>query len=161
MCSTISWSAFLQTIIILSVIYYSWLLLTFYRNDLIKWFSNFSKVKSKPVLQTATIPEAQRPMSYNEMTVATAESSLQEKENILRSSVHDLMEDLKIIFIEAAGDKTKKPELMLKIQKKLKEYPQIKGTAFETEITRLIEFESNEQCEIILSDEELNMLWNG
>jgi hypothetical protein len=155
MCSSVSWSGFLQAILILSAIYYSAVLILFYRNDLIAWFNNFGSAKSKTVLQKNTSSDV------DETSTKDIHKKPDEKEIILQSQVHDLMEELKIIFIEATGDKIKKPELLLKIQKKLKEYPQIKGSGFDAEVNHQIEFESNEQCEIILSDEELNMLWKG
>jgi hypothetical protein len=152
MCSTVSWSAFLQTIIILTVSYYSAVLFIFYRTDLIRWFLEFRNIKSKTVLQNAAAVTVEEPRTNNPV-------DKKQNENILPSSMHELMEDLKIVFAEASGDRIKKPELLLKLKKKVKEYPQIKGTDFETAINRLIESESKERCEIILSTQELNVLW--
>jgi hypothetical protein len=137
MLSKISWNQFITTILFLAWAYYTAIIVLFYRKDLLKWFAH-----GMPLNQPRSKPQA----------IAT-------EEKINYAEVHELMEDLKTIFISSAKKKIIKQELILSIQNKLKGYQQLKGTEIENEIIGHIENECKEKCAIDLDKADLENLW--
>ncbi len=164
MFSNISWGQFISTIIFLSAIYYIAIILLYYRKDILNW-SRHGIDLNKLSAQTAHASSAEqetkntisskeelRPMSYNEFTAGT-------EDKINYAEVHELMEDLKTIFINSAKNKIVKQELILAIRNKLHDYPQLKGTEIENEIIQHIKNECQEKCAFDLDKTELENLW--
>lgn len=172
MLSKISWDQFITTIIFLAIIYYIAVLMLYYRKDILKWSThgvlinkfNISTVSSAPAQplqqkESTNHPlQAPSPMSYNEFTVGEDEHD-NNKEKINYAEVHELMEDLKTIFVSSAKKKIIKQELILAIQNKLNDYRQFNGTEIENEITQHIKNECKEKCAFNLEKPELENLW--
>jgi len=157
MFSKISWPQFVSTAIFLLAIYYISIIILYYRHDIMRWAAHGITLGSANKNISATLPiEAPRPMSYNELTVAATEQSLQK---INYAEVHELMEELKTIFASASKKKIVKQELILAIQNKLKDYVQLKGAEIENEITQHIKNECKEKCAVCLGSEDLKNLW--
>jgi hypothetical protein len=62
---------------------------------------------------------------------------------------------------EAAKKNWVREELMVSMELLLRPFSRLKTTAFQTPITDLIANGCKSQCSITLSEDELNMLWNG
>jgi hypothetical protein len=172
MLNNISWSQFLSSIISLVIVYYIAIIILYYRKDVLKWsthgvfISRFNKDSAAiptelPLRQkeSTTHPlQAPRPMSYNEFTVGEDEHN-NSNGKINYAEVHELMEDLKTIFVSSAKKKIIKQELILAIQHKLQDYHQLKGTEIENEIAQHIKNECKEKCALDLAKSELENLW--
>ena len=139
-----SWQQFLKLFLTATIVYYSALLI-FYRASLIRAF----KGKYYPGLIKKTIEQ------QNEFR----------KDNSNRqqaiSLVHELLEELKHLFIIASLNNHSKEQLLMSLQLKLRDYKEVKASPLREEISEHIAHESKEQCSIALSDAELNMLWDG
>jgi len=156
MFSKISWNQFLSTLIFLVIIYYIAIIILYYRKDILKWsrhgidLNNLSKKTAfansaqQEKESTTSSKEELSPMSYNEFTVGA-------EEKINYAEVHELMEELKMIFVSSSKKKIIRQELILAIQNKLKDYEQLKGTD--------IKNECKEKCNIDLEKAELENLW--
>ena len=134
----VSWQQYMIFILVVTLIYYVFILLRFYHNEL---FHLLKGVKNLPA-----IAEEKR-----DKKTFTGEND----------SMNDLLEDLKTIFQSASQKKYPKEELMMALQLKLREYDQFKNTPFEIAVNNFIAEESENQCSIHLGEEDQRVLWMG
>ena len=80
-------------------------------------------------------------------------------QDILFPMVHELLADLNQIFHDAEEQGYPKEELCFSIQKTLKQYKQLDQSAFQGSINNHITDESKNKCSILLSEDEVKMLW--
>lgn len=153
MLSSISWSDFLTTIAILSVLYYLVILSIYFRKDAVSFFSSANADSSGIRLGQ---DGNDRPLSYNEMTAATGK-----EDPYLTGKVHELLEDVKQLLLTAVQAKTIREELFMALQILLRNYSILKDLPITTEINDHIKLQLKDTCSITLSDAEMNMLWNG
>ncbi|GAB2821253.1 hypothetical protein [Ferruginibacter profundus] len=64
-------------------------------------------------------------------------------------------------FAASAGNQYNKTELQYGLQLLLKKYAVLKNSEMQPDITKTIISECENNCSIVLSDEEAGMLWNG
>lgn len=69
------------------------------------------------------------------------------------------MDALNNAFKKCASQGFQKPELMMAIQLKLGDYPQLKGTPFQVSVNNHIETEALGKCGIKMEGEEIKSLW--
>lgn len=138
MFHSVSWQQYIIFILVLLFVYYVYILLRYYRNEL---FHLLKGVKKLPA-----ILEENR----NNKTLSPGNAKLNE-----------LLEELKILFQLASQRKYPKEELMMALQLKLREYDQFKNTPFEIAVNNFIAEESENQCSIHLSVEDQRVLWMG
>jgi len=138
MFTSVSWQQYLVFISITAVIYYIYILLRYYRNEVI----NFIKgIKNTPV------PSKEK---NNDKTITTQDATLNE-----------LLGELKIFFQLASKRNYPKEELMMAVKLKLRDYGQFKNTPFEIAVNNFIATESDNQCSIHLSEDDWRVLWMG
>jgi hypothetical protein len=131
MLEAVSWKTFLSIIFILSLLYYLSLVLLFYKKEVIRL------IRTKQVVTQPS--DAQLPNTL----------------------IHELLEDLKQLFLKASRQGYPKEELILALQVLLRNYRSLKGGALEPEISNHIRTVCSEICSISLSDLELGRLWCG
>jgi len=138
MFHSVSWQQYIIFILVLLFVYYVYILLRYYRNEL----SHLLKgVKKLP----AILEE-----NGNNKTLSPGNAKLNE-----------LLEELKNLFQLASQRKYPKEELMMALQLKLREYDQFKNTPFEIAVNNFIAEESENQCSIHLGVEDQRVLWMG
>ena len=136
MFSSVSWHDFIMVICIILVIYYSVVLFLFYRIDILNLLRELNSV---PVPDTFPPPSSNEPALF--------------------SGVHDLLDELKAIFQQAADKKYHKEELLMAVQSTIKNYRQLKDTPFEEAINNQVILESLSECHIELEAAEVRRLW--
>ena len=141
MLSSVSWQQFITTLIVLLFIYYFLVVVICYRKDLVQ-LSKEGLSKKQPV--TASKVEATAQPGTN---------------NVLFSAVHELMEELKGLFITASKNDYPKEELLMALQLKLRNYSKLKGTPLQGSMNNHIAEESKNHCEVTLTDQELQNIW--
>jgi len=146
MLQSISWKVFLITILTLIAIYYFAILFLYYKKEILRILNARPFVFE---LKGKTNPFSSEPK----------ESTSDTKDTF--SFVHDLMEELKQIFLSALKNGYHKEELVMALQILLRDYQQLKQANVYTEINNHIATRCKDICSISLSDDELNMLWNG
>ena len=141
MLQSISWDQLIIFLLIALMIYYTGILIIYYRKSISSFpgrmFSRAEGVHAKPI-----------PYNDNPNT-------------LIISTIHELVEELKNLLGYLSKINCIKEELIQAIQIKLRDYQQIKGTALQSAVNSHIAEESKTECSIILSEDELNMLWNG
>ena len=69
------------------------------------------------------------------------------------------MEDCKPVFQAAIQQQLAKEQILEALRVRLREYPQIKGTAFHASMTSHIAQELDHRLHMVLTDEETELLW--
>ena len=137
MFSSISWQEYLISVILFLIIYYGYVLIVYFRNDL--------KVSRHVSMHTPA----------NESKDISRED---EEHALLFSLVHDLMGELKGTFETAAAKKFPKEKLLLALQTNLKKYKKLKGTAFQLSVNNHIMRES-EMIFVPVQEPDLKSMW--
>jgi deoxyribodipyrimidine photolyase len=142
MCSPISWQQFIITIVVGIVLYYGYVVISYYRKD---WWFRLRRAKS---------PNEQPPSAEAPVAAANASST----PNPLLPVVHDLVDEIRAL-LQAEGNTTAKDELLDKLQRLLQKYPALKDTPFQPSISQLIYIESKNRCALDLDEDEVAGLW--
>lgn len=186
MLQSFSWSNYFTLILGLTIIYYSIVLLLYYRKE-VKYYSRsglkdfFSgRRSSQPVnkdasnLKESEIVSGQRPAS--EYAVPEQEGNLEnglwisklefKKNNLAESDdarlfslVHDLMDEISQELKTASHNRYVKEELIMALQSIVSQYPMLKDSAFGRHINDFIAVESSKTCSVFLEGDELDRLW--
>jgi hypothetical protein len=77
----------------------------------------------------------------------------------IQPAVYELMDDLNRVFKTTANKNIIKEELIMMLQKTMKQYQQLKESDLKNEINQHIKSECSGMCNIMLSDEEIKILW--
>jgi hypothetical protein len=153
MFSFILWPQFFIIIAGFAITYYFLIAIIYYRTEIktllnAKPADNF-KLNHHKDSQTA-------PLSISESNSSTSKDL-----HINGTKIHELMADLKSLFISAAKTKTIKEELIMALQMLLREYSALKELQVAEDINHNIMSECQNICSITLSEAEMKMLWNG
>jgi hypothetical protein len=109
------------------------------------------------------LKEGIKKRSIQNPVVDTGLSALTEKNTkgdpSLFNQVHELMDELKNIFLEAASQNFHKEELLTALQSKLKNYSNLKTTPFQTAINNHINQTASSICNTTFEDSDLRQLW--
>jgi hypothetical protein len=146
MLHNISWGQFLSVAIILMAIYYGYLIIAYFRKD----------------IQAAARKKISRKAGTNPpITADSAELPVPGKNpyDTHITTVHELMDDLNNVFNRCADQNLKKTEILMAVQLKLDNYPQLKGTPFQVSINNHIETVTLIKCGVLLETEEIKGLW--
>lgn len=151
MLSRISWREYFEILLVLALIYYSIVLVLYYRGDILRLArQGFRK----------TVPKKPVHFGGEKLPLPAEKTSTQYDDSpALFSSVHELMKDLKSLFEAAAHKSFQKQELLMALQLKLGEYSQLRGTPFQVAVNNHIMQQSLEQCELAVNDTELKQIW--
>lgn len=148
MIKQVSWTEYFTVVAVLCAAYYVVIVLLYYRKEVIDFFSGRRMLPG-----TATAPPTSSPDpagNYKARTEATPEEKL-------FSLTNQLMQELNPVF----GNEYVKGELMTALQVILLKYSMLRGTAFQVSVNNYIQMESENQCSVSLSEQELRALWNG
>ncbi|MFT3932816.1 MAG: hypothetical protein QM726_04295 [Chitinophagaceae bacterium] len=151
MFNSISWSAYIQFILVASLVYYVIVLLIYYRKDMLHLAKEGFPGKKK--LVTAIVNPVSIPTK--EPVVSTDETN----NNIMFSSVHDLLEEFKTLFPEAGQKKFIKEELIVAVQIALKKYSTIKGTVFQIAVNNQVVQHAKDYCGFELDQYDIKCIW--
>jgi len=143
MFSSISWREFLTVVVIILFLYYFLVIVLYYRKDLSQLAKDGFHKKQIQVSPVAKIES----------------TSVPDSNTILFSTVHELMEELKGLFTTASKNDYPKEELLTALKMKLRDYSQLKGTAFQAAVNNHISKESKDQCQTDLADIDLQQIW--
>jgi hypothetical protein len=153
MLNKISWSSFVIILALILIMYYLYVLIVYYRKDIF----SFSSINKKPItsndLRKAPLKDKNKDMSKSDGVF----DKLNDDSFTL---VHELLEDLKTVFIKAAKTKMVKEELIQAISSRLKAYPSLGETDLIEDINTHLDLESKEKCNMELLPEDLKQIWN-
>ena len=142
----ISWLSFLSFLIILSAVYYTGILLIYYRKELTQLISRIGGVFLN---------------QQNDQLSAVLAKNDSDTDPLKNIGILALQQDLNGLFHTAAQTKPEKEELYTALQMLLQGYRDLKNESQTKQINHQINVLCKNTCSITLSEAELNMLWNG
>jgi hypothetical protein len=154
MLSSISWSSFLWMLTPLVILYYLFVLLFYYGKDL------FSLQRGYHRSENEFFSAASTSSSNTEETSLSSHLSKQADEHS-PDTVHELIEDLKFLFVHASKTKMVKEELVQAVRSSLKKYPGIGQNGYLEDINWHITQEARENCRLELLPEDLKLIWSS
>jgi hypothetical protein len=153
MLNKISWSSFLLILTISLVIYYMYVLIVYFRKDIFSFNFIDKKAKISTEYQRASLRDSDQNTSKSPVEmIRTGDESF--------TLVHELLEDLKSLFLKSAQTKMVKEELIQAISSRLKIYPSLIDTDLIEDINTHLILESKEKCNMELLPEDLKQIWN-
>lgn len=142
MLQSISWQNYFTVCAILLVIYYSAIIFLYYRQDVAVLLRQQVVFRKHGTFAPATQTVTSQPG------------------NDIDALGSNLTDEIKA-FAASAGNQYNKTELQYGLQLLLKKYAVLKNSEAQAGITKTIISECENNCSIVLSDEEAGMLWNG
>jgi hypothetical protein len=153
MLNKISWSSFIWILVLAVVVYYLYVFIAYYRKDI---FSFGTITKKPPELKNKNKSSINNKPSHPDNSPIEPEIPGEESFTV----VHELLEDLKELFLTASKKKMVKEELIQAIGSKLKTYPSLRETELAEDINTHLILESKEKCQMDLLPEDLKQIWN-
>jgi hypothetical protein len=111
-------------------------------------------------LQKAAIKKNMLSNQGTLFTPPAPDKSQEADQNPLFPVVHDFADELKVLLKQSAVQQSDKTEITTAVTKLLQKYPALKRSSFQADITHLIATESETNCNIRLSADELASVWN-
>ena len=148
MLNNISWASYAYAISIILIIYYVLVIAIYFRKGVRGLLSRQSKRLANPVEKDMPPIQDSGNNASNEVIEKTA-----------TSETNELLLSLQSLIKKAAARKYVKEELLQSIQLKLQNYPVLKDSQLTGSINNFIKAESENNCSIHLSDDEVKVLW--
>ena len=148
MLNNISWASYAYAIGIILGIYYLFIILFFFRNELQNLF----------VYQKNTVVLTGEKSIYS-IQNNSSEAGEQFAEKKADSETQELLLSLQSLIKKAGALKYPKEELLLSLQLKLQHYPALKARRLKDSINIFIKEECQNNCSIHLEDDEVKVLW--
>ena len=138
MIKQVSWAEYCSVLAVLTAAYYFLIILIYFRTE--TWQLLTGQRKLLPATTGYTDSASPPPTTEEQRQYEV---------------VNDLVSELKPLFEKSYI----KEEMVMALQMKLIEYPQLKGTAFQVAVNNYIQMESENKCSVYLSEDELKGLW--
>ena len=146
MFNNISWTSYWSVLSVLTIIYYAYVLLVYYRSDLRNRLAgkiSHSSVGHFPPSQPLTQHQSHRVSGEDELFPA----------------VQSLTDEMKA-YLEQAGHALKE-EIIFGLQKIFKKYRVLLNSSYQEAIENLLLLECETKSAVHLSDEEIKQVWMG
>jgi hypothetical protein len=154
MLSSISWTSFFWMLIPLVILYYLLVLIFYYRKDLfsLQRYTHESENEFSNYASTLSSNSEQTGLPY---------PSSKQIEEYTPDTVHELIEDLKFLFVHASKTNMVKEELVQAVRSSLKKYPGIGQNGYLEDLNWHITQEARENCRLELLPEDLKRIWSS
>jgi hypothetical protein len=143
MLSNVSWGEFIEVVVILLVLYYLFIGVKYYREEIKSLLSGKLRKKDKAAVQ--------QPGQANGKS-STNDPAFDELEAVVN--------DLRYGVFERAGKSVSKKELLEQLQERLSKYSNLRIPGYKVAINNYIIIHAEEICGIVFSEHELNSAWN-
>ncbi|THF52982.1 hypothetical protein E6C50_01885 [Flavobacterium supellecticarium] len=156
MLNQFTWIDYFIGICVAMVIYYLWLAIKYFRNDI----THVILSKSDERFGSDLFED-----EYQDVTEVKSTSAMQEGTAILNTLDNDfeeiefLIQKLKKVIADTSKSKPVKAEFKEYLRLVLKEYPSVKDSALRESVNELIVAETEKYGIVILSREEVDVLW--
>ena len=145
MLSRVSWGEFFGAVVVLLVIYYSFIGIKFYKEELKSLFNGKLTKKNKNAVQ-------EKPTNRFK-DAAITEAAFEELETVVN--------DLRRAVLDKAGRQVTKQQLLALLQRRLADYTGLQKPAFRVAVNNYIITNAKEICGVVFSVEELNAAWDA
>ena len=152
MFTDISWSSYITFMIALLAVYYLFIVLRFYRSDILQIFAG--KEFTQDRVSFTSTQKVQPNQTRHQENLQEAF----ENQDLFQAS-QSLGDEIIAYLREAGRDTVSKEDVNQSLRSLIAKYPSIKHSAFREAIQNLILTESEANYSIHLSEEELSALW--
>jgi len=143
MLSRVSWSEYAGVVIILLVIYYAFVGIKYYRNEIMTLLSGKLPKKNGTSKKEAD----------------------QKGDEFSDTSTFDELEmtvnDIRYAILDKAGKQTDKAELSFQLKQRLANYTGLRKPAYRVAINNYIITHAKEICGVVYNADELNAIWDS
>lgn len=152
MFTEISWNGYITIVIVLLAVYYLFIGLRYYRDDLLQLLSGRKFPQTDKPL--TVLPSTKLDQTPHQANLKQAF----EKQDFFQVA-QSLGDEIMAYLNEAGRDKLNKEDVMQSLRSLIAKYPPIKNSPFREVIQNLIVTECETNCSIHLSEQELSTLW--
>ena len=146
MVNNISWGSYWSALTIMVIIYYAYIILVYYRDDLRNRLAGKNGRLSAGSFQAT--------FSVKEMR-----DHHETGDDELLPVVQSLTDEMTAYFGQVAYVKAGKAEIIFALQQIAKKYEMIKNSSHRQAVNRLVQFECKDKCAVHLSEEEIKQVW--
>jgi len=146
MVNNISWGSYWSVLTIMVIIYYAYVLLVYYRDDLRNRLAGKNGRLSAGSFQPT--------FSVKEM-----QGHHENGDDELLPVVQSFTDEMTAYLGQAAYAKAGKPEIIFALQQIAKKYEKIKNSSHQQAVNKLIQFECEDRCAVHLKEEEIKQVW--
>jgi hypothetical protein len=146
MFNNISWASYWSALFIATTIYYTYVLIVYYRSDIFSWLNN----------RTRGFPATHSPAES--LANHLQETQQINDEKIMRI-VQSFTDEVTAYLEQAARARSLKPEIIFALKQITKKFGSIKDTPYENVVNSLLQFEVASKCGIDLSEAEIRQVW--
>jgi hypothetical protein len=154
MLNKITWSSFAVLLALILTVYYLYVLIVYYRKEIFSFGAINRKSLTGNNLKTVLLKSDN--IQKEKSTIETGKSG---DESF--TVIHELLEDLKELFLHASETKMIREELIQAIRSKLKTYPLIGETDLIDDINNHLIQEAKDKCGLELYPEDLKLIWDA
>ncbi|MFV8354904.1 hypothetical protein ACNQGB_01810 [Flavobacterium sp. XS1P32] len=159
MFTNISWSNYIVVVVLLLAIWYLFVGLRFYFDDIKEIVTGNRKLQFRR-LGHPNYEEPQSELNYQNLPEVTSTQSSFGEFDTTFQDVDSLVERLKNVVADAAKRKFHKQEFLDYIKSILWEYPSVKDSPFRSSVSELIVSECDKLESITLTQTEAEELWD-
>lgn len=156
MLTNISWTDYIIAVAILLTVYYFFVGIRYFFNDLKALLSGKSNLRFMVGISYDTVSES---IQSSEKNYSVESPALETTTDDDFAEVEHLIERLKSVIADSSGKKLIPQELKQYLHLVLQEYPNIKNSQFRTSINELVASECEKYGAVTLSEDEVEMLW--
>jgi hypothetical protein len=149
MLNNISWASYLYAISIILLIYYAFVLIVYYRNDLQNRVAGFKRRFDQA---SAGVNAPTEKMEADLIAQNT-------ERDLPGNTLHELSLSIQSLIKIGASRNFPREELLLSLQLQLRKYTGEKNTNFKDNVSKFIIAACEDYCSIHLSVEEVSALW--
>lgn len=140
MFSSISWSTYWSVLAGVSILYYAFLLIGYYRNEFASLAGGAIKTKNK-------------------LSSVTPEPAVAISDSTDVSAIQAMADEVGHFLSQSAENGHLKNEIMFGLNQIVKKYPSLQLSPYRPELEQMISFECQTKCSIHLSEEEIQQVW--
>jgi hypothetical protein len=153
MLSNISWSDYLTFIFVSSLIWYAYVLYSYYRHDFLRGIQTKKPASENGLEFTSTLQYQQRdfPLFNSE--------NFQPKTSDVSHSVQSFTDEVQAYLEEAGRDEVAKENLLVSLARIRGKYPSLAESDYKDSLEQLIVNEVEANCAMVLSEDDLKQIW--
>ena len=159
MIEKISWASYATALLTILVIYYIVIVLLYYRKEIFGFANALQqRFPSNAGLKQEVFANSKESLSsFNDAGSVSSEKPIYTGD--ISTDSFDLVEKIKDAILQYAERQYIKEEIITGLQLLLKEYPQLRYSAYTASINNIITKEIELHCSIRLEDDEVKRLW--
>jgi len=148
MFSNISWLEYLAFIIVSAVVYYVFVLFTYYRHDLLQ----ITKMAAPANASNFTVASNKRPGNGEDIASKSVETNQSQP-------VQSFTDEVSAYLEEAARNEVSKEALLQCLGLIANKYPSLASSEFKESLDQFIKLQTETYCAMFLSEVDLNKVW--